>query len=94
MNRLAAYKVKHGDCHFQQDYKDDTELATWVNNVRQRHTKLTEKQEQTLAALGFAWNIKEINESKRQQMVLEVRLIVNLLSLSHNFANNLLHSGK
>ena len=94
MNRLAAYKVKHGDCHFPQDYKDDTELAVWVNNVRQRHNKLTEKQEQTLAALGFTWNIKEINESKRQQMVLEVRLIVNLLSLSHNFANNLLHSGK
>ena len=45
---------------------------------------MTEKQEQTLAVLGFAWNIKEINESKRQQMVLEVRLIVNLLSLSHN----------
>lgn len=33
MNRLAAYKkVKHGDCHFPQDYKDDTELATWVNS--------------------------------------------------------------
>jgi hypothetical protein len=32
-------------------------------------------QEQSLAVLGFAWNIEEINvnESKSQQMVLAVR---------------------
>ena len=44
--------------------------------------------------MGFAWDNDEINASKRQQMILEVRLIVILLCLSHNFTNNLSHSGE
>ena len=91
---LAAYKAKYSNCHVPQTYKDDTVLAKWVDNVRSRHTILSEKQRQILDAMGFAWDIVEINESKRQQRVLVVRLIVNLLSLSHNFTNNLSHSGE
>ena len=62
--------------------------------VRSGHTILSEEQKQILDAMGFAWDIGEINESICQQMVLVVRLIVNLLSLSHNFTNNLSHSGE
>ena len=70
--------TKHGDCHVPQRYTDDQTLANWVMNVRiaKRSCKLSEEQEQTLSALGFAWNIDEINENKRQQVVLEVCLIV------------------
>ena len=69
-------------------------LANWVMRVRQGKTKLNKEQKQILDAMGFAWNIAEINESKRQQRVLVVRLILFLLSLSHNFTNNLSHSGE
>ena len=69
-------------------------LARFVSNVRQGHTKLSVMQKQKLTSMGFAWDIDEINESKRQQMVLVVRLIVILLSFSHNFTNNLSHSGE
>jgi hypothetical protein len=62
--------------------------------VGQGNTKLNEEQKQILDAMGFAWDIDEINESKRQQRVLVVCLIVILLSLSHNFTNNLSHSGE
>jgi len=62
--------------------------------VQQGDTKLNEDERQELTSMGFAWNIDEINESKHQQMVLVVRLIVILLLLSHNFTNNLSYSGK
>jgi hypothetical protein len=87
VERLAAYKDMHGDCHVPQCYTDDQTLGWWVDTVQQRRFKLTEKQKQTLKELGFAWNIDEINESERQQMVLEVRSIVYLPSLSHNNTN-------
>ena len=91
---LTAYKAKYGNCHVPQTYKDDTVLASWVMNVRSGRTILSEEQRQILDAMDFAWDIAEINASKREQMVLVVRLIVNLLSLSHNFTNNLSHSGE
>ena len=94
VDRLAAYLAKYGNCQVPQKSKDDTVLATWVANVRSGNTILSEEQRQELTAMGFAWDIAEINESKRQQMVLEVCLIVILLSLSHNFTNNLSHSGE
>ena len=62
--------------------------------MRKGHIKLSVMLKQILDEMGFAWDIDEINESKRQQMVLEVCLIVILLLLSHNFTNNLSHSGK
>ena len=62
--------------------------------MQQGDTKLNEDERQELTSMGFAWNIDEINESKHQQMVLVVRLIVILLLLSHNFTNNLSYSGK
>jgi len=65
-----------------------------VQNVQQGDTKLNEDERQELTSMSFAWNIDEINESKHQQMVLVVRLIVILLLLSHNFTNNLSYSGK
>ena len=79
VDRLAAYLAKYGNCHVPQKSKDDTVLATWVANVRSGNTILSEEQRQELTAMGFAWDIAEINESKRQQMVLEVCLIVILL---------------
>jgi len=94
VDRLAAYLDIYGNCHVPQEYKDDTMLANWVMRVRQGKTKLNKEQKQILDAMGFAWNIAEINESKRQQRVLVVRLILFLLSLSHNFTNNLSHSGE
>ena len=65
-----------------------------MQNVQQGDTKLNEDERQELTSMSFAWNIDEINESKHQQMVLVVRLIVILLLLSHNFTNNLSYSGK
>jgi hypothetical protein len=67
--------------------------------IEKRSSTLTEMQEQSLAALGFAWNIEEINESKSQQMVLDVRSIVFYLlypiTILMCFINNQLsHSGK
>ena len=62
--------------------------------MQQGDTKLNEDERQELTSMSFAWNIDEINESKHQQMVLVVRLIVILLLLSHNFTNNLSYSGK
>ena len=94
VDRLAAYKDKYGNCHVPRKYKDDTVLATWVDKVRQGITKLSEEQKQILDAMGFAWDIDEINASKRQQMILEVCLIVILLSLSRKFTNNLSYSDK
>ena len=94
LKSLAAYKAEHDNCHVPQTHKDDTVLATWVMKVRLGNIKLNEEQKQILNAMGFAWDIAEINESKRQQMVLEVCLIAILLSLSHNFTNNLSHSGE
>jgi len=94
VDRLTAYKAEHDNCHVPREYKDDTVLGIWVMNVRQRNTILSEEQKQILDAMGFAWDIGEINASKRDQMVLVVRLIVNLLSLYHNFTNNLSHSGE
>ena len=44
-------------------------------------------KKQILDVMGFAWDIDEINASKRQNMALEVCLIVILLSLSYNFTN-------
>ena len=77
---LAAYKDIHGNCHVKQTYKDDMALVNWVNSVRKGDTKLNKEQKQELTVMGFAWDIAEINASKRQQMVLEVCLIVILLS--------------
>jgi hypothetical protein len=94
VDSLLAYKAEHNNCHVPQTYKYDTVLAIWVMNVRQGKIKLNEEQKQILNAMGFAWDIAEINASKRQQMVLEVCLIVILLSLSHNFTNNLSRSGE
>ena len=65
-----------------------------MQNVQQGDTKLNEDERQELTSMGFAWNIDEINESKHQQMVLVVRLIVILLLLSHNFTHNLSYSGE
>jgi len=94
VDSLLAYKAEHNNCHVPQTYKYDTVLANWVHRVRAGDIKLSEEQKQILTAMGFAWDIAEINESKRQQMVLEVCLIVILLSLSHNFTNNFTHSGE
>ena len=62
-------------------------LASWVHSLRQGRTILNEEQKQILDVMGFAWDIDEINASKRQNMALEVCLIVILLSLSYNFTN-------
>ena len=94
VDSLLAYKAEHDNCHVPQKYKDDTVLASWVQRLRDGRFKLSEEQRQELTAMGFAWDNDEINASKRQQMILEVRLIVILLSLSHNFTNNLSHSGE
>ena len=77
---LAAYKDIHGNCHVKQTYKDDMALVNWVKSVRKGDTKLNKEQKQELTAMGFAWDIAEINASKHQQMFLEVCLIVILLS--------------
>jgi len=59
-----------------------------VESVRQRRFKLTEEKKQALVALGFAWNIDKINLSKRQQMLLEICLIVYLhFVITHNNTN-------
>jgi hypothetical protein len=94
VDRLAAYKDKYGNCHVPRTYKDDTVLANWVHSLRDGRFKLSEEQRQELTAMGFAWDIDEINASKRQQMILEVCLIVILLSLSRKFTNNLSYSDK
>ena len=91
---LAAYKAQYRDCHVPGTFKDDKVLAKFVTNVRSGNTILSEEQRQELTAMGFAWDIAEINESKRQHMVLEVCLIVTLLSLSYNFTNNLSYTGE
>ena len=62
-------------------------LASWVHSLRQGRTILNEEQKQILDVMGFAWDIDEIYASKRQNMALEVCLIVILLSLSYNFTN-------
>ena len=87
VERLTAYKIEYGNCHVPHVYKRDPTLGHWVGNVRKGIFKTSKEQKQTLTELGFAWNITEINESKRQQMVLEVCLIVYLSLLSHNFTN-------
>ena len=38
--RLAAYKAVHGDCNVPVRWADDPQLATWVNDQRQRKRKL------------------------------------------------------
>lgn len=89
MNRLAAYKVKHGDCHFPQDYKDDTELATWVNNVQQRHTKLTEKQERTHARWALLGILKKLMRVRVSRLFLNFHDPITLLKTFYTQANKL-----
>jgi len=91
---LAAYKAQYRDCHVPGTFKDDKVLANWVWRVRHGLIILSEMQKQILDEMGFAWDIDEINESKRQHMILEVCLIVTLLSLSYNFTNNLSYTGE
>jgi hypothetical protein len=52
--------VKHGDCHVPQCYTDNQILGQWVMQtvrIEKRSLSLTEMQEQSLAALGIAWNL-------------------------------------
>jgi hypothetical protein len=64
--RLAAYKVKHGDCNVPQGWAEDPRLGKWVNHQRHLKRKLdrgqlsdgtTAEQAARLMALGLAWGV-------------------------------------
>jgi hypothetical protein len=50
--RLAAYKVVHGDCNVTVRWADDPQLATWVNDQRQRKRKLNRGEPTTPSGLS------------------------------------------
>jgi len=59
--RLYLYALQHnGSCRVPQTYKEDPQLACWVNNQRQRRKQLTSERIQLLDGLGFVWDVREI----------------------------------
>mmetsp|Transcript_28255 Transcript_28255/g.76559 ORF Transcript_28255/g.76559 Transcript_28255/m.76559 type:complete len:597 (+) Transcript_28255:160-1950(+) len=59
--RLSLYaQQNNGSCMVPQNYKDDPQLACWVSNQRQRRKQLTSERIQLLNALGFVWDVREI----------------------------------
>ena len=63
--RLATYKAEHGDCSMPRSLPEDSGLANWVSNQRQRKRRLdrgehsegmTAERAARLTALGFVWN--------------------------------------
>jgi superfamily II DNA or RNA helicase len=55
---LAAYKQEHGDCRVPQEYKLNTQLASWVSRQRGFYAqrKLSTDRIGRLEQLGFEWN--------------------------------------
>eukprot|EP00534_Pseudo-nitzschia_fraudulenta_P004750 CAMPEP_0201134422 /NCGR_PEP_ID=MMETSP0850-20130426/51582_1 /ASSEMBLY_ACC=CAM_ASM_000622 /TAXON_ID=183588 /ORGANISM="Pseudo-nitzschia fraudulenta, Strain WWA7" /LENGTH=541 /DNA_ID=CAMNT_0047405301 /DNA_START=49 /DNA_END=1677 /DNA_ORIENTATION=- len=59
--RLSLFARKHnGSCIVPQHYRADPQLASWVSNQRQRKHQLTSERIQLLDALGFVWDVREI----------------------------------
>jgi hypothetical protein len=64
LRRLAAYKVKHGDCNVSQGWAEDPRLGRWVSTQREGKRKLdrgeprpgiTVERAARLTALGLVW---------------------------------------
>mmetsp|Transcript_7284 Transcript_7284/g.10307 ORF Transcript_7284/g.10307 Transcript_7284/m.10307 type:complete len:388 (+) Transcript_7284:114-1277(+) len=55
--RLLCYKESKGDCIVPQNYKDDIQLASWVNKQRVREKELSEDRVRRLNEIGFVWSV-------------------------------------
>ena len=59
--RLQAYQEKHGLADVPNQWPEDSKLAAWVGNQRQKYKKneLTSQQIELLEGLGFSWSLRE-----------------------------------
>ena len=51
--RLVAYKKQYNSTCVPRSYTADTQLATWVNNLRNRNNKLTAERKDQLNSIDF-----------------------------------------
>jgi len=59
--RLSLFAEQHnGSCIVPQNYAADPQLACWVSNQRHRKHQLTSERIQMLDALGFVWDVQEL----------------------------------
>jgi hypothetical protein len=58
---LIEYKNNHGNCNVTQRWTENKQLASWVNNQRNRCKKgqLDEDKIKRLEDIGFEWNIRK-----------------------------------
>jgi len=57
--RLAAYKLKYGDCLVPQEWKDDRKLGSWVAKQRSlmMDGAMYDERREKLDSVGFVWNV-------------------------------------
>ena len=62
LNRLQAFKSQFGHCNVPFLYKDDRELANWVNRQRTAvaQNRLHSSRREALDELGFVWKVRKL----------------------------------
>jgi Helicase associated domain len=53
---LKRYKERFGDCNVPRRWKENPQLATWVDRRRHRQRSLPEEKKARLDELGFEWD--------------------------------------
>jgi hypothetical protein len=78
LERLAAYKARHGDCNVPKRWAEDRQLGAWVSTQRTRKRKLhggepggnmPAARAAKLEALGFEWDQKQQPVGRRKRAV-------------------------